>query len=316
MLVDSPVMQVLSELVPGVTEGKLSRGGRMLRWVEAGSGTPVVILDAAFGEPGTLAWASAMPRIAQRSRVISYDRAGWGLSDPADPLTLTTEVSDLAALAAHTGGRCILVGHSWGGLLVQLVALQTPELVAGLVLVDPAETEETYLESLPAEIHQQTYDVGAELLDKRSRGEHGDLVRGAFQRFVQLLTEDPGQQTRILDAYVACYSKQSQVETFTAEARLIDASLPEIHRIRTAGQLPDVPVVVLSATAGAPEDHHRKAWQKLHAELAASVPRGRHVIVADSDHALNQVAPDAVAEAIESVSGIRPGAPSPRNRSV
>jgi regulator of extracellular matrix RemA (YlzA/DUF370 family) len=63
--------------------------------------------------------------------------------------------------------------------------------------------------------------------------------------------------------------------------------------------------VVLSATEGPLEEEIRKTWTKLHAELAASVPRGRHVIVADSDHALNQVAPDAVAEAIESVSGAR-----------
>lgn len=304
VLVDNPVLQVLTELVPGLTEGKLPRDGRMLRWVEAGSGSPVVILGAGFGEPGTMAWTAVMPRIARRSRVIAYDRAGWGLSDPADPLTLDTSVGDLAALATHAGGNCILVGHSWSGLLAQLVALQAPQVVAGLVLVDSAE--ESHQESMPAEIRQQSHDTGAVLLDKHSRGEHGDLIRDAFQQFAQSLTEDPGQQARILGAYVACYSKRSQVETFAAEARLIEDSLPEIHRIRTAGQLPDVPVVVLSATAGAPEDHHRKAWMTLHAELAASVPRGRHIIVADSDHDLNHVAPNAVAEAIESVSGVRP----------
>jgi pimeloyl-ACP methyl ester carboxylesterase len=305
VFVDSPVLQVLSEFVPGVTEGELSRGDRMLRWVEAGSGSPVVIMDAALGEPGTMAWAAVMPRIAQHRRVIAYDRAGLGLSDPAEPLTLDTSIGDLAALAAHAGGSCILVGHSWSGLLAQLVALQTPELVAGLVLVDSAE--ETYWESLPAEIRQQSYDVGDVLLDKHSRGEHGDLIRGAFQRFAKLLTEDPGQQARILDAYVACYSKRSQVEAFPAEFRLFDASIPEIHRIRTEGVLPDVPIVVLSATEGAREDH-RKAWTKLHAELAASVPRGRHVILADTDHAVNQAGPGAVTEAIESVSGVHPTA--------
>lgn len=188
-------------------------------------------------------------------------------------------------------------------MLAQLVALQTPELVAGLVLVDSAE--ETYWESLPAEIRQQSYDVGVVLLDKHSRGEHGDLIRDAFQRFAKLLTEDPGQQARILDAYVACYSKRSQVEAFPAEFRLFDASIPEIHRIRAEGALPDVPIVVLSATEGAREDH-RKAWTKLHAELAASVPRGRHVILADTDHAVNQAGPGAVAEAIENVSGVHP----------
>jgi len=298
VFVDNPVLQVLRDFVPGVTEGELSRGGRMLRWAEAGSGSPVVIMDAALGEPGTLAWAAVMPKVARHGRVVAYDRAGLGLSDPADPLTLGTTVGDLTALAEHAGGGCILVGHSWGGLLAQLVALQAPELAAGLVLVDSAE--ETYWASLPAEVRHQSYDAGAALLDKHSRGEHGALIRDAFGRFAKLLTDDPGQQARILDAYALCYSKRSQAEAFPAEFRLLDASIPEIRRIRADCALPDVPIVVLSATQGAREDH-RKAWTKLHAELAASVPRGRHVILAGTDHAVNQVRPDAVAEAIDSI---------------
>jgi pimeloyl-ACP methyl ester carboxylesterase len=298
--VDSFVLQVISEFVPGVIEGELPRDGRMLRWVEAGSGSPVVIFDAALGEPGTLAWLAVMPRIGRHSRVIAYDRAGLGLSDPADQLTLDTSVGDLAALAAHAGGSCIMVGHSWSGLLAQLVALEAPQLVAGLVLVDPAE--ETYWESLPAELRQDSQDAGAVWLDKHSRGELGEMVIDAFQRFARSLSQDPAQQGRILDAYVASYAKRSQVEAISAEFRLLDTSTREIRRIRAEGTLPDVPVVVLSATEGVPEDH-RKAWTRLHAELAASVPRGRHVVVADCDHAVNEAAPDAVAEAIESVTG-------------
>lgn len=55
-----------------------------------------------------------------------------------------------------------------------------------MVLIDPAG--ETYWQSLPAEIHQQNLDAGAVLLDKHSRGEHGDLIRDAFQRFARSLT--------------------------------------------------------------------------------------------------------------------------------
>jgi pimeloyl-ACP methyl ester carboxylesterase len=38
-------------------------------------------------------------------------------------------------------GPCVLAGHSWGGVLVQLLAFRRPDLAAGLVLVDPGHEE-------------------------------------------------------------------------------------------------------------------------------------------------------------------------------
>ena len=73
-------------------------------------------------------------------RVISYDRSGFGQSelgpnkfsalDEVKALKKCLEVLDIKS-------KYILVGHSYGGLLVQLFALQYPELVKGLVLIDP-----------------------------------------------------------------------------------------------------------------------------------------------------------------------------------
>jgi pimeloyl-ACP methyl ester carboxylesterase len=113
----------------------------VIRWVESGRGEPVAVLDAAAAEPGSLAWAGVMPLVAARTRVIAYDRAGAGDSDPVAPLSLDGQIGDLTAvLQAAGGGRPVVVaGHSWGGLLAQLVALGHPELVAGLVLADPAD---------------------------------------------------------------------------------------------------------------------------------------------------------------------------------
>lgn len=118
---DDIVVKVLSELVPGgVGRGELRRGNRALRWVEAGSGAPTVVFDAALGEPGSLAWAGILPTVAEHMRVIAY---GVGASDSVSPLTVEGEVADLAALITQAGeGRCVLAGHSWGGLLAQLVA--------------------------------------------------------------------------------------------------------------------------------------------------------------------------------------------------
>jgi pimeloyl-ACP methyl ester carboxylesterase len=71
-----------------------------------------------------------------------------------------------------------------------------------------------------------------------------------------------------------------------------------------AGPLPDVPLVVL--TASSPEQvsnfkpplDDRDLWVKSHADLAASVPRGRHVLVEDAGHMIFQQNPHAVLDAI------------------
>jgi pimeloyl-ACP methyl ester carboxylesterase len=146
---NDPVLQLLGDLMGcGVRGGDLARDGRVVRWAEAGSGHPAVVLDAALGEPGMLAWASVMPLVAPNARAVAYDRAGIGSSDPMAPLTLDGQLDDLIAVIEACGnGPCVVVGHSWGGLLAQLVAWRRPEIVAGLVLVDPAD--ERYLATSP-----------------------------------------------------------------------------------------------------------------------------------------------------------------------
>jgi pimeloyl-ACP methyl ester carboxylesterase len=46
-------------------------------------------------------------------------------------------VGDLVAVLEAVG-PCVLVGHSWGGLLAQLAAWERPDLITGLVLIDPS----------------------------------------------------------------------------------------------------------------------------------------------------------------------------------
>ena len=59
--------------------------------------------------------------VAAHARVVAYDRAGIGDSDPLVPLTLDAQLADLEAVARETsGGKPIVIsGHSWGGLLAQ-----------------------------------------------------------------------------------------------------------------------------------------------------------------------------------------------------
>ena len=84
-----------------------------------------------------------MPLVAPHVRVAAYDRAGIGGSPPAPGLvTIERQIDDLASVITGLGaGPCVLAGHSWGGILVQLLAFRRPELAAGLVLVDPGHEE-------------------------------------------------------------------------------------------------------------------------------------------------------------------------------
>ncbi|MCW2891966.1 MAG: alpha/beta hydrolase [Actinomycetia bacterium] len=74
---------------------------------------------------------------------LAYDRAGTGGSAPAPGLvTIDRQVDDLASvITGLAAGPCVLAGHSWGGMLVQLLAFRRPDLAAALVLVDPGHEE-------------------------------------------------------------------------------------------------------------------------------------------------------------------------------
>jgi pimeloyl-ACP methyl ester carboxylesterase len=113
-----------------------------VRRVEAGTGECAVVLEAGLNN-GAASWERVMPLLAPHVRVVSYDRAGLGGSAPAPGLvTIDRQIDDLASvITGLAAGPCVLAGHSWGGILVQLLAFRRPELAAGLVLVDPGHEE-------------------------------------------------------------------------------------------------------------------------------------------------------------------------------
>jgi pimeloyl-ACP methyl ester carboxylesterase len=113
-------------------------GGYRLHLVCAGHGSPTVVLESGW-PGGSSSWASVAPTIAMRTRVCIYDRAGTSASDigpsPRTPLHLVRELH-LLLTRAHVPGPYLLVGHSFGGLLVRLFAATYPHDVAGMVLID------------------------------------------------------------------------------------------------------------------------------------------------------------------------------------
>lgn len=123
-------------------------GGRKLQMLTRGQGSPTVVIEAGMGEPPieSGSWTRVVDEIAKSNRVVLYDRAGLGKSDPAPKLPRTSldVANDLSALLAKAGGPgpYLLVGHSFGGLHIRMFASQFPEKVAGMVLVDASHPDQ------------------------------------------------------------------------------------------------------------------------------------------------------------------------------
>ncbi|MFK0257973.1 alpha/beta hydrolase [Streptomyces sp. NPDC090445] len=82
--------------------------------------------------------------MAARTRSVLVDRFGSGWSDAGPfPRTTAAEAEELVAALEGAGERApyVLVGHSFGGLLVANTARRRPDLVAALVLLDPTPLE-------------------------------------------------------------------------------------------------------------------------------------------------------------------------------
>ena len=118
-------------------------GGRRLHLYELGHGAPTVVLESGLAAT-SLSWRIVQNEVAKFTRVISYDRAGLGWSDPSTaPPTIDRLVDDLHALLLAAGQPpYVLAAHSFGAAIVRAYASRYREQVCGLVLVDPIRPEE------------------------------------------------------------------------------------------------------------------------------------------------------------------------------
>ena len=100
---------------------------------------PLLVLAPAAGRAAA-DFDPIVPSLAQRFRVARFDWPGMGASPPADqPRTATAAVfaSLLSTVVRELGEPALVVGHSVGGYAGARLAIDEPERVTGLVLVDP-----------------------------------------------------------------------------------------------------------------------------------------------------------------------------------
>lgn len=100
---------------------------------------PVVILEPGLGCIAS-DWQLVQDRLPQDIQAISYDREGMAWSGKNEPASPERSISVLRSLLKDRGidPPYIFVGHSYGGFLGQLYALEYSDEIVGMVLVDSA----------------------------------------------------------------------------------------------------------------------------------------------------------------------------------
>ncbi|CAN7737421.1 alpha/beta fold hydrolase [Caballeronia sp. LjRoot31] len=118
---------------------KVTSNGIQIHVKDQGNGRlPVVFLHYWGGSSRT--WDDVIAALPTQYRTIAPDLRGWGNSDaPSAGYALTDFADDVQQLiAAMKLDRFVLVGHSMGGKIAQLLASRRPQGLAGLVLVAPS----------------------------------------------------------------------------------------------------------------------------------------------------------------------------------
>ena len=253
--------------------GLVDIGGRSLFLMCSGEGSPTVVFESGgYGTPSRV-FSPVMQEVAKFTRVCRYERANnmSGMSDPVSvPRSANDVVADLHSLLTVAGvpGPYVLVGASFGGLLVRLYAHTYPDDIVGMVLIDATHEDQ----------------------DERFRDEFSPEVMAEVRR----LDTEGGDPEGFFTA-----DGLDVVFTLMRETRAASPLHPMPLVVLAAGRIDDLTV------DGYPAEY-AQMWQErgateLQADLATLVPDAHLVIAEESGHFIHEEQPDLVVQAIQDV---------------
>jgi len=235
-------------------------GGRKLNLQCSGQGAPTVILESDHGVPG-LAWTAVQSQISLFVRTCWYDRAGYGWSDSGPfPRHSNEIVQDLHALLNNGGvvPPYILVGHRFGAFNVRAFRGLYPDEVVGMVLIDsPSDDPAPDNPTLPPKQHIESLRPAVVLLFRTL----GELGLWRLKR-KDLGPPPSGFTPSEWETLSALLNQPKSVAARVQETPLRASAA----QVRAAGDLGDVPLIVLSPRI--PVDANARQQRRLELQSA------------------------------------------------
>ena len=264
---------------------------------------------SAGGGGTTFNWARVQPQLAATNRVLAFDRAGMGFSDPGPrPRTSGRAVDDLRAALAVLNMRppYVLVGHSMGSFDARLFAFRHPDEVIGMVLVDPRG------DGLQADLAAASptlaagYTASVAQLKRNAALAAARPARGTDAYAALVPPEDPQLTPAVNAAARDAALRPSFWRTVVSEGDCLEGA--SAQELAEAKRPLDMPLIVLTASAPPfpcpPDDAPAvmAMWRASHEALARLSERGVRRDVPDVGHMIPFENPQAVVAAIREVS--------------
>jgi pimeloyl-ACP methyl ester carboxylesterase len=254
-------------------------GSHSLHAVVAGKGSPAVVFDGGIGARCD-EYRQLQDSIAATTTVVIYDRAGYGSSEAGPlPRDSRSEAEELRALLAalNIPGPYILVGHSLGGLNMEVYADLHPEDVAGIVLLDPPPLsfilgkEYKELASMAAKMTDEWQDIA-------DRGVHSENDEERSEaEFYQMLASEHREM------FTASSQQAASITSFDAIPLVVMAS--------------GVP----NSMFGSAAESYQQYWAEQSETLSVKSSQGRFVFAETSTHRLHDDAADQVSNIVISL---------------
>lgn len=138
VLLAGPMVSTEQDLYDRVEHGYADNNGVKIHYATIGSGPTVVMIhgfpDFWYG------WRYQMEALANEYRIVAIDQRGYNLSDKpegADNYAMPLLVSDVVAVIRSLGeGKVVIAGHDWGGMVAWQTAINVPEVVERLIILN------------------------------------------------------------------------------------------------------------------------------------------------------------------------------------
>ena len=238
-------------------------------------------------EPGlggsALEWTPVVDMIKDKVRACLYDRAGYAWSDPGSN---PRHVVKLAQEARHLFARLqvdskvILVGHSYGGLIMRQLASTMPDNIVGLILVDAS--------------HEDQFS--------RLAGESDVSMLPTSEHFVVAAPELPSGLRNDIRRKILAFSRMRK--TYAALHAEIASFRDSCNYIKQNRKTFDFPVIVLSRgldpyAEDTAAGNKNRIWHELQSDFLTLSADAEQVIAENSGHHIHIDEPDLIVEAID-----------------